>query len=168
MIRIAARFLSITLGHKSKAVAVDRHELWMLHRGLQCFTVDLAPISDHNRSHRVNIKFLLASSLGEIKTGPTCSSKKVIVIGSLVIPILESFGIEVPSSILSERCQTMDQFYLGNCGILVPNFLIYVFHDRTTTYHFIRCRRLPTHLCSLRRTSSFCLPLRPLRAPSIG
>lgn len=122
MIRIAVRYLSITLGHKSKATAVDKQELWLLNRGLQRFTVNHTPIDDESQSHRVNIGYLPASTHTMIKTDPAASSKKMIVTGSLVTSILEFFGIEVPLMISSEKCQTKDKTYLGNCGIVVPNF----------------------------------------------
>lgn len=99
VIRIAAGFLNITLGHKYEATTVDKKELWLLYRGLHWFTVDQAPVDDTSRTHWVNIGYLLASSFVEIKTWLVVSSKKVIVIMSLMTLILGNFGIEVPRPI---------------------------------------------------------------------
>lgn len=151
--------MSITLRHKSKAAAVHIQELWLLHKGLQRYTNEHAPINEYNQLHMSNIGYLVATAFTEIKTGPACTSKKMIVIGSLVTPI-ESFGIEVLCPITSERCPTMDIQYLGNCNILVPNYWSTASRiARLSTISLSGCW-LPTRICYHERTWSLCLSLR--------
>lgn len=69
--------------------------MWILYRGLQRFINDQAGRDDVSHAHRINISYLLASTFTEIKTGPACSTKKVVMIGILLTPVFESLGIEV-------------------------------------------------------------------------
>lgn len=53
-------------------------------------------------------------------------------------PVLENLGIEVPRPTPEEKCQFIDKKYLGNYGILLSNFLVYIFLDRTSIYQYIQ------------------------------